>query len=148
MFKHNKLLKEKENRSKDGKSKKKKRRRRKDSDKNSDLQSAKDKESSRKSSDPKLVSQKHIIAGDFLGSVIEGHQRSSYLRRVQPGDDQPLPESRMGMVRSKSVTSGGQEDRHHHQHHKRTGSGTESHLQFPGGQKERSDSRFSYNLNK
>ena len=147
MFKHNKLLKEKENRPKDGKGKKKKRRRRKDSDKNSDSQSAKDNEPSGKSSDPKLVSQKHIIAGDFLGSVIEGHQRSSYLRRVQPGEDQPLPESRMGMTRSKSVTSGGQEG-HHHRHHKRTGSGAESHLQFPGSQKERTDSRFSYNLNK
>ena len=142
MFKHNMLLKEKENRPKDGKGKKKKRRRRKDSDKKNDSQSAKDNESSRKSSDPKFVSQKHIIAGDFLGSVIEGHQRSSYLRRVQPGEDQPLPESRMGMSRSKSVEGG------HHRHHKRTESGAESHLQFPGTQKERSDSRFSYNLNK
>jgi len=34
------------------------------------------------------------VAGRFLGSVVEGHQRSSYLRRVQPGDDQPLPNQR------------------------------------------------------
>ena len=147
MFKHNKLLKEKENRSKEGKGKKKKRRKRKDSDKHPELQSAKDKEAARKSSDPRLVSQKHIIAGDFLGSVIEGHQRSSYLRRVQPGDDQPLPESRVEVTRSKSVTSGEQE-RGQHQHHKRTGSEAENHLQFPGGQRDRSESRFSYNLNK
>ena len=147
MYKHNELLKEKENRSKDGKEKKKKRRRRKNSDKMSYSQSTKDKEESKKSSDPKLVSQKHIIAGDFLGSVIEGHQRSSYLRRVQPGDDQPLPESRVEMTRSKSVTSVEQE-RGQHQHHKRTGSEAENHLQFPGGQRGRSESRFSYNLNK
>ena len=31
------------------------------------------------------------VAGQFLGSVVEGHQRSSYLRRVQPGQDAELP---------------------------------------------------------
>ena len=30
-------------------------------------------------------------AGSFLGTVVEEHQRSSYLRRVAPGEDAPLP---------------------------------------------------------
>ena len=61
------------------------------------------------------------VAGEFLGSVVEGHQRSSYLRRVQPGEDEPLPP------------------------------GEETHrdiLALPLTGPERPDSHFSYNLNK
>ena len=86
------------------------------------------------------------VAGDFLGSVVEGHQRSSYLRRVQAGDDQPLEQRRHKMSRSKSESS------HHSQAqaHKRSGSSTDDKniLHFPTHGSDRSESRFSYNLNK
>ena len=86
------------------------------------------------------------VAGDFLGSVVEGHQRSSYLRRVQAGDDQPLEQRRHKMSRSKSELS------HHSQAqaHKRSGSSTDDKniLHFPTHGSDRSESRFSYNLNK
>ena len=60
------------------------------------------------------------VAGEFLGSVVEGHQRSSYLRRVQQGEDEPLP----GEERHRDI------------------------LSLPIAGKERPDSHFSYNLNK
>ena len=62
------------------------------------------------------------VAGEFLGSVVEGHQRASYLRRVPPGEDEPLPLDE-----------------------------TERHrdiLSLPLASQDRPDSHFSYNLNK
>ena len=61
------------------------------------------------------------VAGEFLGSVVEGHQRSSYLRRVQAGEDEPLP--------------GGEE-------------GHRDILALPLTGTDRPDSHFSYNLHK
>ena len=108
---------------------------------------------------PSPRSRIHKVAGKFLGSVVEEHQRSSYFRRVQPGQDEPLPETKRKMSRSKSVNQfigttepgvGGS---------KRTSSAslaTEKDLNLlplssflegksPSG-KPRPESRFSYNL--
>ena len=52
---------------------------------------------------PSPRSRIHKVAGKFLGSVVEEHQRSSYFTRVQPGQDEPLPETKRKMSRSKSV---------------------------------------------
>ena len=146
MVKHLKLVKEKEHVKKERKKKRKSKRKNK-----SDVPSltVNDRASSAKS-DVNLHSPKARIAevaGDFLGSVVEGHQRSSYLRRVQPGEDEPLPETRHRMVRSKSESSG---HHGHHHHHRRTESElepTEKH-NLRLSSKDRSESRFSYNLNR
>ena len=69
----------------------------------------------------------HPVTGDFLGSVVEGHQRSSYLRRVQPGDDTPLPDAR---------------------HYDRKPSGSTKSKKDDKKTRDNPESRFSYNLNK
>ena len=33
----------------------------------------------------------HLVAGHFLGKIVEEHQRSSYVKRVPVGEDKPLP---------------------------------------------------------
>ena len=45
-------------------------------------------------------------AGNFLGSVVEGQQRSSYLRRVAPGEDAPLPREHDRKERSRQGNTG------------------------------------------
>ena len=122
MFKHNKLLKEKGHRS--GESVKRERRKKKRSRKN--------RSKSESHTDPAASDDSNTrvaqVAGDFLGSVVEGHQRSSYLRRVQPGEDAPLQ-----LARSRSQPG--------------AGGATLLGPSLPAA-KERSESRFSYNLNK
>ena len=103
----------------------------------------------------------HKVAGKFLGSVVEEHQRSSYLRRVQPGQDEPLPENKRKMSRSKSVITvfGASDPAAAGAGNKRTSSAsqaTEKDLNLlplssflegkSGSGKRRPESRFSYNL--
>merc|ERR1712083_345522 len=52
------------------------------------------------SASPRTRIHKH--ASNFLGSMVEEHQRSSYLRRVAPGEDEPLPSQNKKLSRSRS----------------------------------------------
>lgn len=76
-------------------------------------------------------------AGSFLGTVVEEHQRSSYLRRVAPGDDAPLPRhpSRWRRVgdscRSEATTSPSSDLRA---------------LPLPARTQSGDESKFSYNI--
>ena len=74
-------------------------------DESKSLKNSKEDENIRqdKNAVPSPRSRIHKVAGKFLGSVVEEHQRSSYFRRVQPGQDEPLPETKRKMSRSKSV---------------------------------------------
>jgi len=61
-------------------------------------------------STPSPLTRVQRVAGHFLGSMVEEQHKSSYYKRVAPGEDQPLPGSNKSNLKAlaRSMSVGGQ----------------------------------------